>query len=99
MGFHGEGKAGRGTVGKQRLTGIFRQLLDDEVAPITDQPGNRRAVRLGVDEREAVVVGDSRYDLEAARNAGVHCIGLRLDADSRIERVSDLLALVDPSGV
>ena len=49
--------------------------------------------RLGVAETESLVVGDSRYDLEAARGAGVTCIGLRMDADARIERVSDLLGL------
>jgi HAD superfamily hydrolase (TIGR01549 family) len=49
--------------------------------------------RLGVTSNEAIVVGDSRYDLEAARGAGVHCIGLRLDADSRIEGLDQLLTL------
>ena len=49
--------------------------------------------RLGVTPAEAIVVGDSRYDLEAARGAGVRCIGLRLDADLRIERLDELLSL------
>jgi HAD superfamily hydrolase (TIGR01509 family) len=73
----------------------------DEVVGGTDVPNAKPAPdmvreacrRLGVAEREAIVVGDSRYDLEAARGAGVHCIGLRLDADARIERLGDLLAL------
>ena len=73
----------------------------DDVVGGTDVPNAKPAPdmvreacrRLGVDASEAIVVGDSRYDVEAARGAGVHCVGLRLDADSRIERVSDLLAL------
>jgi len=75
--------------------------LDDAVGG-TDVPNAKPAPdmvreacrRLGVGTHEAVVVGDSRYDLEAARAAGVHCIGLRLDADSRIERLADVLDLV-----
>lgn len=55
--------------------------------------------RLGVTAREAVVVGDSRYDLEAARGAGVACIGLRFDADGRIERLGDLLLLPTLAGL
>lgn len=73
----------------------------DDVVGGTDVPNAKPAPdmvreacrRLGVTASEAIVVGDSRYDLEAAHGAGVHCIGLRLDADSRIERLSDLLAL------
>jgi HAD superfamily hydrolase (TIGR01549 family) len=49
--------------------------------------------RVGVAESAALVVGDSRYDREAAAGAGVEFVGLRIDGDARIERVSDLLRL------
>jgi phosphoglycolate phosphatase/AHBA synthesis associated protein len=39
------------------------------------------------------MVGDSRYDREAARTAGAHFVGLGLDGDARIERLSELTAL------
>lgn len=45
---------------------------------------------LGVGPSEAVMIGDSRFDREAARSAGVHFIGLKLDGDSRVERLGDL---------
>jgi HAD superfamily hydrolase (TIGR01549 family) len=91
---------------------LARQILEaaalelDTVVGGTDVPNAKPAPdmvreacrRLGVAEAEALVVGDSRYDLEAARAAGVTCIGLRMDADARIERVSDLLGLQALSG-
>lgn len=49
--------------------------------------------RLGASSREAIVVGDSRYDREAALGAGVRFVGLRIDCDTRIERVRELLEL------
>jgi HAD superfamily hydrolase (TIGR01509 family) len=45
---------------------------------------------LGVSAKDAVMIGDSRFDREAARAAGVHFIGLKLDGDARIERLGDL---------
>ncbi len=88
-------------------SGLAREILRaaklelDEVVGGTDVPNAKPAPdmvveacrRLGVEAREAIVVGDSRYDLEAARGAGVACIGLRMDADARVERVRDLLDL------
>jgi phosphoglycolate phosphatase/AHBA synthesis associated protein len=49
--------------------------------------------RLDVSVDEALVVGDSRYDREAARAAKVHFVGLRIDGDVRIERLGELLKL------
>ncbi len=51
--------------------------------------------RLRVSNAEAIVVGDSRYDREAAGGAGVHFVGLRIDGDTRIESLG---ALHDISG-
>ena len=46
---------------------------------------------LGVSPSQAVLVGDSRYDREAARAAGVGFVGLGIDGERRIERLSELL--------
>ena len=45
---------------------------------------------LGVAPAEAVLVGDSRYDREAARAAGAGFVGLGIDGDTRIERLGEL---------
>ena len=50
--------------------------------------------RLGVASREALVVGDSRYDREAAAGARVHFVGLRLDGDARLDQLAALPALL-----
>jgi phosphoglycolate phosphatase-like HAD superfamily hydrolase len=49
---------------------------------------------LGVAPSEAVVVGDTRFDLEAATAAGVRAVGLQIDGDDRIERLEEILELV-----
>jgi phosphoglycolate phosphatase/AHBA synthesis associated protein len=48
---------------------------------------------VGVSAGEAWLVGDSRYDREAARAAGVRFVGLGIDGDARIEALADLLGL------
>jgi beta-phosphoglucomutase-like phosphatase (HAD superfamily) len=48
--------------------------------------------RLGVGPGAAVLVGDSRYDVAAGRVAGVRVVGLRIDADQRIEKLAELPA-------
>ncbi|MCA2977398.1 MAG: HAD family hydrolase [Myxococcaceae bacterium] len=45
---------------------------------------------LGVAPGDAVMVGDSRFDREAAGAAGVRFIGLGLDGDVRVERLADV---------
>jgi phosphoglycolate phosphatase/AHBA synthesis associated protein len=45
---------------------------------------------LSVEPARAVMVGDSRFDREAARAAGVRFVGLALDGEVRIERLSEL---------
>ena len=54
------------------------------------------ARRLSVSPAEAWVVGDSRYDRDAAAAAGVRFVGVRMDGDARVESLRDLLALVRP---
>jgi len=55
------------------------------------------ARRLGVGTAEAWVVGDSRYDRDAAAAAGVRFVGLRTDGERRIERLTELLDLASAS--
>jgi HAD superfamily hydrolase (TIGR01509 family) len=50
---------------------------------------------LGVEPGAALMVGDSRYDRGAAGAAGVRFVGLGLDGDARIERLGELLPLLD----
>nr|MBX5480769.1 HAD-IA family hydrolase [Myxococcaceae bacterium] len=49
---------------------------------------------LGVSAAEAWMVGDSKYDREAARAAGVHFVGYGIDGDRRVETLTGLLDLV-----
>ena len=44
--------------------------------------------------QEAILVGDSIYDRDAARAAGVRFVGLGIDGDERIERLRELLDLL-----
>jgi HAD superfamily hydrolase (TIGR01509 family) len=50
--------------------------------------------QLGVLSTESVMVGDSRYDREAANAAGVRFLGYRIDGDARVESLPALRALV-----
>jgi phosphoglycolate phosphatase/AHBA synthesis associated protein len=52
--------------------------------------------RLGVAPANALVVGDSRFDRDAARAANVHFVGLRTEGDARVERLADLLTPLSP---
>lgn len=51
--------------------------------------------RLRVAPEDTVLVGDSRFDREAARAAGVRFVGLGLDGEPRIERLTELLPLLE----
>jgi phosphoglycolate phosphatase/AHBA synthesis associated protein len=53
---------------------------------------------LGMKAGEAVVVGDSRYDREAAARSGAFFVGLRIDGNRRIERLGDLPVLLGLTG-
>jgi HAD superfamily hydrolase (TIGR01509 family) len=46
---------------------------------------------LGVEPSQAMLIGDSRYDREAAKAAGVRFVGFGIDGDERIERLSELI--------
>lgn len=51
--------------------------------------------RLQVAPESALLVGDSRFDREAARSAGVRFVGLGLDGEPRIDRLAELLPILD----
>lgn len=46
---------------------------------------------LGLEPRDTWMVGDSRFDREAALAAGARFIGLHIDGDRRIERLLELV--------
>ena len=53
--------------------------------------------RLGVAADAAVMVGDTRFDREAAAAAGVFFAGYGTSGDARLKRLADLLPLLDGS--
>lgn len=80
-----------------RLRGYFRQVAcADQVPQPKPAPDlvHHALVGLGVRPDEAWMVGDSRYDREAAGAAGVRFIGLGLDGDARIEHLAELARLI-----
>jgi phosphoglycolate phosphatase/AHBA synthesis associated protein len=54
----------------------------------------RALQRLEVSAPRAWVVGDSRYDRDAARAAGVRFAGLGLEGDVQLMRLGELLGLL-----
>jgi len=84
------------------ILGHAKLVLDDVVGG-TDVPNGKPAPdmvleacrRLGVATAHAVVIGDSRYDRAAAAAARVRFVGLRLDGERRIERLSETLDALD----
>lgn len=93
-------------------SGIARAVLErgglalDAVVGGTDVPRPkpepdivlRACELLGVDTEHAVVVGDTAFDRDAARAAGVAFAGLRFDCGRRLERLEEVLELVEGSG-
>ena len=69
----------------------------DQVAKAKPEPDVvLHALRgMGLQPREAWMVGDSRFDKMAAEAAGVRYIGLRMDGDARIESLSQLPGLLE----
>jgi phosphoglycolate phosphatase/AHBA synthesis associated protein len=51
--------------------------------------------RLEIHPRETWMVGDSIYDKEAARAAGVFFVGIGIDGDRRLGALDELTGLVD----
>jgi phosphoglycolate phosphatase/AHBA synthesis associated protein len=57
----------------------------------------RACALLDIEPEAALVVGDSRYDREAAQAAGVRFAGLRIDGDLRLESLRELPARLNGS--
>jgi phosphoglycolate phosphatase/AHBA synthesis associated protein len=75
-----------------KLEGLFDALATaDRVAHAKPAPDLVLLAlkELGVAASEAGMVGDSKYDRQAAGAAGVRFFGLGLDGDVRLERLSD----------
>ncbi len=53
------------------------------------------AQKLGVEPPRAWMVGDSRFDREAAGAAGVCFVGLGIDGELRIDRLDELIPLLE----
>ena len=80
-----------------RLRGFFQVVAcADQVARAKPAPDMvlHACARLGVAPGDAWMVGDSRYDRGAAESAGVAFVGLGIDGAARIERLSELTALL-----
>lgn len=72
------------------VVGAGRELRDKPAPDLV----LRALARLGVDPSEAVLVGDSRYDRDAAAAAGVGFVGYGLPAERTVTRLTEVLALV-----
>ncbi|MDH5298627.1 MAG: HAD family hydrolase [Desulfobulbaceae bacterium] len=75
----------------------FRKIITgDDVA--TGKPDPAIVLKgcelLGISPAQAVVVGDHRVDMEAGQRAGCRVIGVGVDGDHRIERLSELLSIL-----
>lgn len=51
--------------------------------------------KLNVDSKRCVVVGDTKSDIIAGKSAGCEVIGVRIDADYKIENLSDLEKIIE----
>ncbi len=75
-----------------KLSGFFdSQATSDRVANAKPSPELPLLAlkELGVAATDACMVGDSKYDREAARGAGVRFVGLGIDGDVRLEKLGD----------
>lgn len=76
-----------------KLTGCFDSLATADRVPHAKPAPDLIELALretGVAAHEASMVGDSKYDRQAAKAAGVHFVGLGIDGDRRIARLSEL---------
>lgn len=82
---------------RAQLTGLFDALgTADRVTHAKPAPDLLHLVlgELALPARDAVMVGDSKFDRMAAGAAEVRFVGLGLDGDARVERLSALPALL-----
>jgi len=76
------------------------EIVGTSDAPEKPDPGMLLLAceRLGVKPERALMVGDSRFDREAAAAAGIRFVGYGIDGDVRIETLPELIQLLESSG-
>ena len=76
------------------------EIVGSSDAPEKPDPGMLLLAceRLAVKPERALMVGDSRFDRDAAAAAGIRFIGYGIDGDLRIEALLDLLQVPEVSG-
>jgi phosphoglycolate phosphatase len=102
------GKSRRGLSALIEVHGLEGMFLSTQTAddhPSKPHPAMVRAclAKAGVDARNAAMIGDTRFDMEMARAAGVSAIGVgwgyhppqTLDADAMLSEWTDLPAALD----
>lgn len=81
-----------------KLDDLFDQVAcADQVAHGKPAPDvvNRALALLDIPAGAAWMIGDSQYDVGAARAAGVHIVGLKLQGDARVESLAEFQARVE----
>jgi len=84
------------------LTGRFASVMSaDEVESGKPQPDmlHLSCRRLGVREEETLMVGDTRMDIEAARNAGLRSVGIGIRGDWTIKDIGELPGIMKRAGL
>lgn len=74
---------------RRRVRSVSCADLVEKAKPAPDLVHHALAA-LGVAAHDAWMVGDSRYDREAARAAGVHFVGFGIDGDERVDTLAQL---------
>lgn len=74
---------------RRRVRSVSCADLVEKAKPSPDLV-NHALAALGVAAEDAWMVGDSRYDREAARAAGVHFVGFGIDGDERVDALAQL---------
>lgn len=76
------------------------EIVGTSDAPEKPDPGMLLLAceRLAVNPARVSMVGDSRFDREAAASAGIRFVGYGIDGDRRIEALRELITLPDVSG-
>ena len=76
------------------------EIVGTSDAPEKPDPGMLLLAceRLGVEPAKALMVGDSRFDREAAKAAGIRFCGYGIEGDLRIEALRELVNLPEVTG-